>query len=1358
MLPLWLHLLALTIPAPVLAQPPVAVVPLPAVLNDREHEPDKPPVAVMVDSVLVRVTPGDESRVELELALRALEPGWVDLAVTGGALAVSSARLDGREVALSSHDGGQRWLTTELRGAHRLVVTGTVATPAASLDLPLPMASRARVELTEPGWDLEVTDGVPMADGAVLLAASSRLAMRWKPHATPAPKPRVITVESATAVSFDESGLEGHATLRYRVTHGSVEQVSFDLAGRPDSVQVSGPAVLEHAVRGQRVDVRLARPMEGSFQLQVAFRSPPPGDDQAHPAPLVSPQGVFEHTGWLTIARADTAMLVPEPKSGLAPVPGSSLPDWATGLVPGTPVVSYELSGRSQALSYRLLSYDPVAAPPTVVDEARYQLAATEHGRVLMKARYTVRNDRNQYLRLQPPAGFEVLGVRVAGQVRQPVADGDSIYIPLEKSVESLQGLISFPVDVYLLGDEAPWERKGNRSLRTPAVDAPVAYARWEVFLPIDVEWDEVSGLPRQVQDWTSSENSLEYGRAVESPDVADLGGWDEEEEEEGESTFRQAQSPRRGLRGRNKEEAQPATPSVSSAYRDEANEDASIEYFNQAYQAYNANDFDQAQRYLEQSLQLDPGNASAHALLGNVGVVMGKDAEQGQGDETQARRVRELARARAVDDELEQKQVQRKAEEALRAGDLEVAERELERLEEMTRDLSRLEQSESVEQRLLLEETAKQLTDTRGKLAKKKSKTTSSSSGDAFESNDLQAVPDRFVTLVLEEPDEAMPSASDEPWPDMAVAAATPTPPPVEVGGEGRRDEVRALQERVASSKATLEVLDELVMSGVDPNVDFGDVAGSDWVAVDLGEDQDGWGEPVGAAEPEPEDDHGVYGAYQYNYGATALEVAMEAPDDDETDADEHEFYDGAQSVADLDVMDQARPASRASRSRRGGLRRAAQALVPAKPEQSVEEDGRPVVYRQQTEIDFEDVQVEGQLAKPQGQLLLDRQQAQYDPMIQLRTDFDGEIADSTSDLTGGGLKGLDDAASSWEGAGPSEPIVMDFGVQAASAPSPAQMELAPRIVTLDGALNDMGASLVRVADLANGARAAGDLDRLQIVLERASVIEALYEMSTQAAASLLLAESQGDFERADHEKRKLLVADSKVRQLEAEAQAAVAGTYAVSAGMVSLEVESRPGLAGLLGSKGEQRGSGGLGSRGSGLGGGGTGEGLGGLGTQGRGSGASGYGTGGAHFGARADTPPPPPPPEPSPEPEYEPAPPARPSPVVAFGPPADAAPSAAPAAPRPSTDRRDPAMEQAHGDVVRGPVTTARTQETVHEAPPPGGTTVLPAPSQTVSAAHLVLNIPKAGERLAFEQLLVAENEPLTIDISYRTRSRR
>ncbi len=1187
MLPLWLHLLALTLPAPALAQEPVAVVPLGAVLRAPRDEPEAPPVTVMVDSVQLRITPGEESLVELDITLRALEPGWVDLAVTGGALAVDSARLDGREVALSSREGGARWLTAELRGEHRLRVRGSVATPGSSLDLPLPLASRARVVMAEPGWDLVVEGGIPVADGSVLLASSPRLVARWQPHAAPAPKPRVVTVTSATGVSFDESGLEGRATLRYRVAHGSVEQVSFDIAGAPDSVEVTGPAVRDTQLRGQRVTVRLARPMEGSFELQVTFRVPPPGDAEAHPAPVIKPDGVFEHSGWLTVARADTAMLVPEPRSGLEAVPGSSLPEWATGLVPGTPVVSYSLSGRSQSLDYRLLSFDPVSAPPTVVDEARFQLAATAHGRVLMKARYTVRNDRNQYLRLLPPPGFEVLGVRVAGQVRQPVADGGAVYIPLEKSVESLQGLISFPVEVYLLGDEAAWDKKGQRSLRTPAVDAPVAYARWEVWLPTDVEWQELSGLPKHVADWTSSEHSLEYGRAVRSEETDDSGAW-EEDEEDGRRVIKtvQARSSLRGERGRDKDGvAAPVSSSSSSSTKNDADEDASLELFNQAYQAYNANDFDTAQQYLERSLQLDSGNASAQALLGNVQVVTGQSGGEGKAEEAQARRVRELARARAVDTELEQKEVRRKAEEALRAGDLEVAERELERLEVMTRDLSRLEQSESVEQQLLLEETAKQLEDTRGQLAKKQ-KSAAPKVSASPEAVELEEIPDRFVSIVIDEP---MPSFDGTPWPDAGVAQG---------------------------------------------QVVFG-------LEDEEGPPQDAWSdERVAQAEPEPEPE----------------------PEEVYWQDDDYDDYDrGYAETLSIDYA--SRPGStvrRAGAAVGDALRGAGRALRRPEPAASVEADHRN--YRQHVELDFDSVEIEGELVRPDGQLLQDRQRDAFEPLIQLRDDFDGELAASTGDVGGGGLTGLDDASAGWAGAGPSEPIVMDFGMQAAGAPGPAAMEVAPQLVSLDGATSGSTVAMVLESD-------TGPMQ-----------------------------------------------------------------------GLVG-------GIGGLIGAKGEQSGAGGLGSRGSGLGGGGTAEGLGGLGTSGGGGGAYGYGAGsGRSYAAAEDAPPPPP--QPTPEP---PAKPAEAVPVVAFGP--------APAAPEPgyavdgtnitATGRKDPAMARARGNVAHAPALPALA---------PSGTTSLPAPSQTVSAAHLTINIPKAGERLAFEQLLVAENEPLTIDIRYRTRSRR
>ena len=47
-------------------------------------------------------------------------------------------------------------------------------------------------------------------------------------------------------------------------------------------------------------------------------------------------------------------------------------------------------------------------------------------------------------------------------------------------------------------------------------------------------------------------------------------------------------------------------------------------------------------------------------------------------------------------------------------------------------------------------------------------------------------------------------------------------------------------------------------------------------------------------------------------------------------------------------------------------------------------------VVYKERTEIDFEGVEVQGELIKPQGSLLLERKHAKFNPMIRLRTDFD--------------------------------------------------------------------------------------------------------------------------------------------------------------------------------------------------------------------------------------------------------------------------------------------------------------------------------------------------------------------------------
>ena len=57
-------------------------------------------------------------------------------------------------------------------------------------------------------------------------------------------------------------------------------------------------------------------------------------------------------------------------------------------------------------------------------------------------------------------------------------------------------------------------------------------------------------------------------------------------------------------------------------------------------------------------------------------------------------------------------------------------------------------------------------------------------------------------------------------------------------------------------------------------------------------------------------------------------------------------------------------------------------------------------VVYKQRTEIDFEGVEIEGELVKPQGALLLDRKRASFNSMVWIRTDFDDEMDKTVEEI----------------------------------------------------------------------------------------------------------------------------------------------------------------------------------------------------------------------------------------------------------------------------------------------------------------------------------------------------------------------
>lgn len=58
--------------------------------------------------------------------------------------------------------------------------------------------------------------------------------------------------------------------------------------------------------------------------------------------------------------------------------------------------------------------------------------------------------------------------------------------------------------------------------------------------------------------------------------------------------------------------------------------------------------------------------------------------------------------------------------------------------------------------------------------------------------------------------------------------------------------------------------------------------------------------------------------------------------------------------------------------------------------------QENNDIQYERQTEIDFEALELSGELVKPQGALIIERTNVRFNPLIQLRMDFDPEMASS--------------------------------------------------------------------------------------------------------------------------------------------------------------------------------------------------------------------------------------------------------------------------------------------------------------------------------------------------------------------------
>jgi hypothetical protein len=581
--------------------------------------------------------------------IRAFGTGWFSGQLFGPTpgLRIVDARWNGQPAAVKVGDDGGT-IAGRVQGSAELVVEAFVpGDPArAAIALQLLPAVRGTIEARAPEGLVPAVKlgGAPSLQvRGVHRGAAQDVELAFETPPQPAEgRPPVVVARVGVGLTVGDAELRGRARAIWEVRQGEIAAVEMLASGTGADLEVTGPNVRAWAREGERVRVELQAPVRDRVELELRWTAPIGRAAESRASvPRIAPEGVFRSETALQLARDGEVEAIPE-VPGASLVASAALPGWAQGLVEGTATASL-VGGTGGELS--LLRFVPLEGPPVVVDVASYTVATSREGRALIRAHYEVRNERAASLKLRPPPGFKVIGIRVGGKTAAPGRTKDGAWIvPLLRSVETVRGLLSFPIEVILLGESTEWRRREARSLELPRVDASVAVSRVTLHLPPGYRSRKKAGEGDVVAAFTRGEG-ITYG----------LG-----------------------------------TGEVGAAQADAT--------FQDAVQAWMSNDFGAAQQKLDELRSIGAKNENIDRLQSNLDVVSGK-ANAAQ-DQSLQRRIREQAKARAYADVQAQAELTKKAEEEKARGDYEAAASSYGEALKVGDKLAALEQAESFDQR----------------------------------------------------------------------------------------------------------------------------------------------------------------------------------------------------------------------------------------------------------------------------------------------------------------------------------------------------------------------------------------------------------------------------------------------------------------------------------------------------------------------------------------------------------------------------------------------------------------------------------------------------------------------------------
>lgn len=382
----------------------------------------------------------------------------------------------------------------------------TIDAGRASFVLPVPLASSSLLSLELPGNHADVriepglvtsrssVNGNTIVEAALEPGKPARVWWTTREVAAPVAQREVRFLSDVkSVVSVGDSQLRLTAYCDINVIQGEAAEFKIPVPAGFELTAASGTALESADLDNGTLTLRVYEPNKRNYQFLIAIERS--NRETKVEAPMLAFPGAQRETGELLVEGIGAMELIAREAGGLRRMDVREAAAMTRSLSHFPLQAAFRYNRRAAdapKLQLEWTQFPDAGTLSAVAERATVTTLANVEGRSLTEVTLRVRNHAQPFLKVELPAGVQLLSAEIEGESVKPVQGTDGSRIPLLRP--KLDSSRAYTVSFVYLYTGTRFAKSGAYDMGLPKLDIPVNLLTWEVSLPDRIEVKQFGG------------------------------------------------------------------------------------------------------------------------------------------------------------------------------------------------------------------------------------------------------------------------------------------------------------------------------------------------------------------------------------------------------------------------------------------------------------------------------------------------------------------------------------------------------------------------------------------------------------------------------------------------------------------------------------------------------------------------------------------------------------------------------------------------------------------------------------------------------------------------------------------------